>query len=110
MRQNIDTIWQDPKNQQLIDVIDAIKNKNDMMNFLRDVMTEKEIIEISSRLEAARMLQLGNIYTDIINRTKLSSRTIARISKWMKNGMGGYVKALEIINNHHNHIQPARTE
>ena len=110
MQRNVDTIWQDPKTQQLIDVFDAIANKNDIMNFLRDVMTEKEIIEISSRLEAARMLQSGDKYTDIINQTKLSSRTIARISKWMKDGRGGYAKALEIINNHHDHISPARTE
>lgn len=110
MQQRLDTIWQDPKTQQLIDVFNSIADKNDMMNFLRDVMTEKEIIEISSRLEAARMLQSGKKYTDIVSETKLSSRTIARISDWVSNGKGGYAKALEIINNHHEHIQPARTE
>ena len=77
-----------------------------MENFLRDVMTEKEIIEVSSRLEAARMLQAGNTYTDIVASTKLSSRTVARISDWMKNGCSGYAAALKEI--HHNHIAPAR--
>ena len=110
MQQNTDTIWQDQKTRQLVDVFDAIDNKNDMQNFLRDVMTEKEIIEISSRLEAARMLQSGNKYTDIVSQTKLSSRTIARISDWLKNGFSGYRIALSIINNQHNHITPARTE
>lgn len=104
MQQDIDKIWQKSKTQQLVEVLCDISNKNDMMNFLQDVMTEKEIIEISSRLEAARMLQSGDKYTDIVNQTKLSSRTVARISEWLKNGKGGYVKALEIINNHHKHI------
>ena len=111
MQQNIDKIWQDAKTQQLVDVLDSIADRNDMMNFLRDVMTEKEIIEISSRLEAAKMLQSGDKYINIANQTKLSSRTIARISDWLKNGKGGYCNALTIINNnHHVHIQPARSE
>ncbi len=78
-----------------------------MRNFLRDVMTDKEIAEISSRLEAARMLESGSTYDEIVARTKLSSRTIARISEWMKSGCGGYAAALKIIN-HNNHIPPVR--
>jgi TrpR-related protein YerC/YecD len=79
-----------------------------MQNFLRDVMSEKEIIEISSRLEAARMLQAGKKYIEIIEKTKLSSRTIARISDWIQNGQGGYEAALKVINTHHSHISPVR--
>lgn len=71
-------------------------------------MTEKEIIEISSRFEAAKMLQQGKKYTEIIEKTKLSSRTVARISDWMQNGCGGYEAALELANAHHGHIPPAR--
>ena len=70
-------------------------------------MTEKEIIEISSRLEAARMLQSGSKYVDIVAKTKLSSRTVARISDWMKNGCNGYAVVLGQTN-HHGHISPAR--
>ena len=81
-----------------------------MRDFLRDVMTEKEIIEMSDRLEAARMLQQGKKYIEIIEATKLSSRTIARISGWMQNGESGYTAALEIVAAHHGHIPPARTE
>lgn len=65
--------------------------------FLRDVMTEKEITEISARLQAAKMLKEGRKYTEIIETTKLSSRTIARISEWMKSGTGGYNAAISIL-------------
>ncbi|EDK72579.1 hypothetical protein TM7_0280 [candidate division TM7 genomosp. GTL1] len=74
-------------------------------------MTEKEINEISSRLEAAKMLDQGKKYTEIVEKTKLSSRTIARISDWMQNGCDGYSAVLGIVNTHHHgHISPARAE
>lgn len=79
-----------------------------MRNFLRDVMTEKEIIEISARLEAARMLTNGDKYTEIIKQTKLSSRTVARISEWLKDGCNGYSKVINQIPNHQKHIPPVR--
>jgi len=81
-----------------------------MRNFLRDVMTEKEITEISARFEAARLLSIGEKYTTISKKTKLSSRTIARISDWLQNGSNGYLPALQIAKTHHDHIPPAHAE
>jgi TrpR-related protein YerC/YecD len=102
------TIWEKDTALQFAEAVVNITSVKDMENFLRDVMTEKEILEISSRLEAARMLKSGDKYTDIISSTKLSSRTVARISDWMQNGCGGYSKVLSQISNHHSHIPPAR--
>jgi TrpR-related protein YerC/YecD len=103
-------LWKTTTAQQFADVVTAISDRSTMQNFLRDVMTEKEIIEISSRLEAAKMLQQGKKYTEIIEKTKLSSRTIARISDWMQNGRGGYAAALTLITVHHEHMSPAHAE
>lgn len=108
MNTNDSNLWSDAKAQQLASTLSAISSNADMRAFLRDVMTEKEIIEISARLEAAKMLKAGKKYTDIVDATKLSSRTIARISDWLQNGDGGYALALESINAHHSHIPPAR--
>lgn len=102
------TVWNIKPARQLAEALLAIDSLLEMQNFLRDVMTEKEIVEISSRLEAARMLQAGVKYTDIIAKTKLSSRTIARISDWMQNGCGGYATVLNQVSNHHDHMSPAR--
>jgi TrpR-related protein YerC/YecD len=104
------TVWDTPRAQQLAGVLTSIDDKKIMEAFLRDVMTEKEIGEISARLEAARMLQQGSKYTEIIKDTKLSSRTVARISDWMRNGQGGYVSALAIIDTHRSHTPPANAE
>jgi len=110
MTNSPDKIWQSPQASTLARTFTLIRDEELMRNFLRDVMTEKEIFEISARLEAARMLQQGKKYTEIIEATKLSSRTIARISGWMQNGESGYKAALEIAATHHGHIPPARTE
>ncbi len=102
MQRSSTRIWESPTTLQLSQTLATINEAKTMQNFLRDVMTEKEIIEISARLEAARMLQKGARYTDIIEKTKLSSRTVARISDWLQNGYGGYKAALI----HHNRSKP----
>jgi TrpR-related protein YerC/YecD len=99
-------VWNSGTTQQLAEALTAIDNLTTMANFLRDVMTEKEIIEISSRLEAARMLRTGKTYTEIVKQTKLSSRTVARISDWMQNGCSGYSAVLGSMD-HQGHISPA---
>lgn len=101
------SVWDNTATQQLAESLLSIDRLPDIKNFLRDVMTEKEIVEISSRLEAAKLLKSGEKYTSVTAKTKLSSRTVARISDWMQNGCGGYAIVLNKINDH-NHIPPAR--
>jgi len=108
MSQDVNTVWEDEKAQKFAEALLLISNKSMMKNFLRDVMTEKEIIEISARLEAAKMLTEGKKYTEIVAVTKLSSRTVARISEWLQNGSGGYQAVLDTI--HHEHLSPARAD
>ena len=105
-----DSLWQSETSQQLVEVLLGINDEQTLQSFLRDVMTEKEIIEISARLQAAKMLQSGVKYAEIIQKTGLSSRTVARISDWLQNGSGGYAAALQIIDQHHSHVPPARAE
>ena len=105
---NKTAIWKSKTTQQLAVALTAIDKQQTMKDFLRDVMTEKEIADISARLEAAKMLEAGSKYTDIVAKTKLSSRTVARISDWLKNGCNGYQAALKVVNAHHSHTPPVR--
>lgn len=109
MKDNDVSIWDQRITQQLSGALVAITDQQLMKNFLRDVMTEKEIIEISSRLEAARLLTIGEKYTEITKKTKLSSRTVARISDWLKNGCTGYKTVINTMVAHE-HIPPVRAE
>jgi TrpR-related protein YerC/YecD len=99
-------IWEYPTVQQLSQTMAAIGSAPVMQRFLRDIMTEKEILEISARLEAARLLQQGARYREVIKQTNLSSRTVARISAWLQNGYGGYKAALRIT--HHQRSKKPR--
>ncbi|HZP55433.1 MAG TPA: YerC/YecD family TrpR-related protein [Candidatus Saccharimonadales bacterium] len=101
-------IWQNEDAQRLAEAIASIDTVEVTENFLRDVMTETEIEEIATRFRAARMLTAGYKYSDIIERTKLSSRTVARISDWLKNGCSGYRSAMLALAKHHGHISPER--
>ena len=65
-------------------------------------MTEKELREVGARFRAAEMLRSGATYVEIVNETKLSSRTVARISDWLQKGTGGYTAVLD-----HAHVSPA---
>lgn len=103
---NVDNVWNDENCQRLAKVLAAINDTYQMRAFLRDLMTEKEIIEMSARLQAAKMLADGETYSAIVAETKLSSRTVARISRWMKKGAGGY----DYVLTHHSHLWPVRAD
>ena len=73
----------------------TVDDEREMARFLRDLMTESELDEISKRWLAARMLNDSASYRSIIQRTGLSSTTVARISRWLQEGTGGYRNALK---------------
>lgn len=96
----LDINWETKEKRELIDAVLSLQNKDEVERFLRDLMTKQEIDEFSKRLLAAQMLSQNVQYNAIIERTGLSSTTIARISKWLKGPLGGYRL---VINNLHHH-------
>ena len=92
--------WSEKKNRRLVDAFLALRNKEEVERFLRDLMTESEIGEFASRLEAASLLAGDTQYAAIIERTGLSSTTIARIAKWLNGSLGGYRLILNRLNHH----------
>ncbi|MFA6251229.1 MAG: YerC/YecD family TrpR-related protein [Candidatus Paceibacterota bacterium] len=96
-----DINWSKKENKQLIDAFLLMKNDGEVRRFLRDLMTEVEIEEFARRLEAARLLAKNVQYSEIIEKTGLSSTTIARISKWLKGPLGGYRLVLNQLGHIH---------
>jgi len=94
-----DINWKTKEKRELVEAILSLQNKDEVERFLRDLMTKQEINEFSNRFLAAQMLSQSIQYNAIIERTGLSSTTIARISKWLKGPIGGY--RLVIKNLHH---------
>ncbi len=81
--------------EQLQKAFLQLKNKQDVFNFLRDILTEEEIIEISQRLDIAHRLQKWEIYKKIESDTGASSTTIARVAKFLKWKFGWYRQVLK---------------
>lgn len=93
--------WNNPKTKQLFQAILALKNLTEAKAFFRDLLTEVEIKEFSNRWLAVQMLNAKVSYTIIQKQTGLSSTTIARISKWLQTGKGGYKLMLKRSGAHH---------
>lgn len=80
---------------ELLDAVLLLKNSKEAHKFFRDLLTEKELIEFGKRWKAARLLSNQTPYSQIVEETGLSSTTVARISKWLCEGTGGYKLILE---------------
>lgn len=72
-----------------------LKTSKQVFNFLRDLLTEDEIIEFSLRLEIATRLYKWQNYKEIEKSTWASSTTIARVAKFLKGEFGGYKNILK---------------
>jgi TrpR-related protein YerC/YecD len=81
--------------EDLYVAITHLESLEECRKFLRDLLTETEIREFAERWKVARMLSQGIPYTTIETDTGLSSRTIARVHKWLKQGKGGYTMMLK---------------
>ena len=80
----------DSKMQYLFEGILSLKTIEDCNRFFEDICTVVEVIEMSNRLAAAKMLADNNTYTDIIEKTGLSTATISRVNRCLKYGSDGY--------------------
>jgi len=89
------------KNANLYKAILSLKSTTEAGKFFRDLMTESEIDEFGNRWQAAKMLARKIPYTEITRETGLSSRTVARVAKWLNRGKNGYRLILKRLNHHH---------
>lgn len=86
-----------PEVEGLLDVLVAIDDKDTMFALLEDMFTIREIRESSQRLAVARLLDEGKSYAKIEQATGASATTIARVSKCLGYGSGGYRAALDKV-------------
>ncbi len=89
----------DQNTKNLYKAILSLRDEKECQKFLGDLLTEPEIKEFANRWKVAQMLDNKVQYETIAKETGMSSTTIARISKWLNNGMGGYKFMLKRLNN-----------
>lgn len=86
-----------PEVESLLKVLVTLDDPDQVYALLEDLLTIREIKETSQRLSVARLLADGRPYTTIAQETGASATTIARVSKALNYGMGGYARALDIL-------------
>ncbi len=72
-----------------------LKTEQEVANFLRDILTIKELEEFANRLEMAKLLKQGLSYKVIAKKLKVSTTTVTRTAHWLFRGCGGYEKVLK---------------
>ncbi len=75
----------------------TLSTLDDCYAFFSDLCTPFELQEMAQRMQAAKMLRDGMIYSDIAERTGLSTATISRVNRSLRYSANGYTKVLEAV-------------
>ncbi len=76
--------------QALVGALAGLESPEEVSAFLVDLCTPREIEDLSQRLEVARLLNEGEPYLAVQERTGASSTTVSRVSKCLNGQAGGY--------------------
>lgn len=68
----------------------SLESLEECYSFFGDLCTEKELIDMSQRLEVASLLRKKMNYLDISKKTGASTTTVSRVSKCLNYGNDGY--------------------
>ena len=89
--------WRDPMLDDLCDALLALRSRDEVASFLRDICTLHELESLSHRWQAARMLDQGTPYARIASELGASTATVTRVAHWLRHGEGGYRLVLDRI-------------
>lgn len=87
--------WHNDSTDELCEAILSLKTREECYAFLEDICTIRELLEMSQRLSVAKLLSRGMSYSQISQKTGVSTATISRISRCIEYGSGGYKMIIE---------------
>jgi len=79
----------------LIKAMATLETEEEIRAFLEDIMTTKEILDVSQRMMVAKLLDEGLVYNKIMERSGASTTTISRVNRCYAYGSGGYRNVLD---------------
>ena len=82
--------------ENLYKVLLQLKSVQDCKDLFADLCTNKEIEQMAGRIKAAKLLEEGKTYNQVIEETNISSATLSRVSRCVQYGKG-YSKFLDKI-------------
>lgn len=78
----------------LLEAFFTFKTKAELKAFLRDLLTVKELNDISQRWQIVLLLAQKRPYLEIAKEVGVSTTTVTRVALWLNHGKGGYQTAL----------------
>src|SRR4030043_1518792 len=75
---------------EFYDMIALLKNRDEVKQFFKDLLTLSEVVMISRRLQIAKMLLEGYTYREVQDKLKVGVPTIVSVERWLNQGFGGY--------------------
>ena len=73
----------------------SLTSVEECYNFFEDLCTITELRAMAQRFQVAKMLDEGQIYSDIVKETGASTATISRVNKCLIYGTDGYRMVLD---------------
>ena len=92
---------QNERTDVLVRALLSLKSEEEVYRVLEDLLTIREVGELSQRLEVARLLREGVTYAEIAAKTGASSATIGRVNRCLSYGADGYRRVLERLEEPH---------
>ena len=86
---------QDIHMDELFKGIMSLDSIEECYNFFEDLCTITELRAMAQRFQVAKMLDQGQIYSDIVRETGASTATISRVNKCLIYGTDGYRMVLD---------------
>jgi TrpR-related protein YerC/YecD len=84
-----------PAAADLADALLALRDRDEMLRFLRDLCTLQELEALGHRWQIVNLLEQNVPYLEIADRVGASTTTVTRVAQWLRHGAGGYRLAAE---------------
>ena len=80
----------------------TLRTEEDCYRLFEDLFTIREIQDLTQRLEVAQLLTEKATYSEIVDKTGVSTATIGRVNRALNYGAGGYQRVLERLSDDNN--------
>lgn len=93
--------FKNDQTQRLVRALLLLENEDECYQLLEDLCTIREMQDLAQRLEVAGLLREKATYTEIAQRTGVSTATISRVNRALTYGAGGYDMVLGRLEEKH---------
>ena len=98
-----DSRLKNPQTDLLVQALLSLKDEEECYRFMEDLLTMREIRDLSQRLEVAVLLRDKVTYNEIVEKTGVSTATIGRVNRALSYGAGCYEAILKKVTEEKKH-------